>query len=68
MALKKYKLASDGLGDDHVFVLGNTKFLKNLNDDEAGVLFRNGDKRIIDAAEESIQKKVKSIINAVTHE
>lgn len=46
MALKKYKLVKEEFGSDHVFVLGNTKYLKDLNDADAEVLFNNGDARI----------------------
>lgn len=46
MALNKYKLAKEEHGKDHVFVLGNTKFLNQLNDAEAEILFKNGDARI----------------------
>lgn len=44
--LKKYKLVKEEFGNDHVFVLGNTKYLKNFTDADAEVLFKNGDPRI----------------------
>lgn len=69
--LKKYKLVKEEFGKDHVFVLGNTKYLKNLNDAEAEVLFKNGDARITEVEEtpvESTPKKVKSIPNVAINE
>ena len=56
MALDKYKLAKEEHGKDHVFVLGNTKFLKDLTDAEAEVLHKNGDARIVQVAEKAAAK------------
>ena len=51
--MKKYKLVEEVHGKEYVFVLGETKFLKDLNDDEAKVLVENGDARLqkIDSAQ-----------------
>lgn len=71
MALKKYKLVKEEFGDDHVFVLGNTKYLKDFTDADAEVLLNNGDARIAEVEEtvESTPKKVKSLPNvAATNE
>lgn len=46
--MEKYKVAQ-GHEKDHVFVRGNTKELRLLNDTEAAVLIKNGDKRIVPA-------------------
>lgn len=32
--------------DDYVFVLGNTKYLKDLSESECQVLHENGDERV----------------------
>lgn len=56
MALEKYKLAKEEHGKDHVFVLGNTKFLKDLTDAEAEILHKNGDARIVQVAEKAVVK------------
>lgn len=46
MAQKKYKLAHKDFENDHVFVRGRTVFLRDLTDEDAEVLFKNGDKRV----------------------
>lgn len=70
--LKEYKLVKEEFGKDHVFVLGNTKYLKDFTDADAEVLFKNGDARIAKVEEttvESTPKKVKSLPNvAATNE
>lgn len=43
--MENFKVA-EGHENDHVFVRGNTKPLGKLNDQEAAVLAKNGDKRI----------------------
>ena len=45
--MEKFKLADEKFGKDYVFVLSNTKYLSELNDVEAKVLFDNGDPRIV---------------------
>ena len=45
---------NDDHKEDYSFVLGNTKHLKNMSQKELGVLFKNGDARVTEKAEDAV--------------
>ena len=73
--MENFKVA-EGHENDHVFVRGNTKELGRLNDAEAAVLAKNGDKRIVpvevpaEVTSEAVVKKGKKSESVIidTHE
>lgn len=60
MALQKYKITDkQSAAQNHVFVLGQTKYINdNLSDEEAAVLFENGNP-FIALSENYVEPEVK---------